>query len=244
MSNSYFQFKQFTIHQDRCAMKVTTDASLLGAWVAERVRSQEPGVGRILDIGTGTGLLALICAQKNPKAIIDAIEIDQDAAEQAAENIDASPWEDRIKIINADARNFSFRHQYDIIISNPPFYENELKADDKKKNIAHHNEGLLLHELLEIIKKNLQPGGTFYLLLPYKRNEELQKLIKQHELAIKHIVFIRQSVNHDYFRIILQGKLKTEEVPETTIDEISICDENQLYTENFKGLLKDYYLYL
>lgn len=244
MANSYFQFKQFIIHQDRCAMKATTDGCLFGAWVAERVGSQESGVRKILDVGTGTGLLALMYAQKNPKAIIDAIEMDQHAAEQAAENIDASPWEDRIKIINADVRNFSFRQRYDIIISNPPFYENELKADNKKKNIAHHNEGLLLHELLEIIKKNLQPDGTFYLLLPYKRNEELQKLIKQHELAIQQLVFIRQSFNHEYFRIMLQGKLKTDEVAETTIDEIAITGETQQYTSAFKELLKDYYLHL
>src|SRR6187549_428936 len=102
MANSYFQFKQFTIHQDRCAMKVTTDACLFGAWVAEEVRSQESGVRSSLDIGTGTGLLALMLAQKNPEANILAFEIDKDAAEQATNNIDSSLWKDQVDLLEAD----------------------------------------------------------------------------------------------------------------------------------------------
>lgn len=244
MSNSYFQFKQFIIRQDKCAMKVTTDGCLFGAWVAGRIGNPEPEVREILDIGTGTGLLALMYVQKNLKAVVDAIEIDEAAAEQAAENVDASPWEDRLKIINADVRSFSFTHLYDVIISNPPFYENELKSDDKKKNIAHHSADLTLPQLLTAIKNNLSREGVFYLLLPYKRNEELQKLIKQHELALQEIVFVRQSVNHDYFRIILKGKRKPGAASETKIDEISITDEKGSYTKIFKNLLKDYYLHL
>src|SRR5882724_12429409 len=122
MSNHFFQFKQFTIHQDHCAMKVTTDASLFGAWAEESVRSREPGVRNILDIGTGTGLLSLMLAQRI-NADIDAIEIDEAAAEQAIENTEASAWKERITVINADAKNYSFPKKYDCIISNPPFYE-------------------------------------------------------------------------------------------------------------------------
>ena len=123
-------------------MKVTTDGCLFGAWVAERVRSRESigrhrladgdaGAGSILDVGTGTGLLSLIIAQQC-SADITAVEIDKDAFQQASENIASSPWTDRIKIFHADARAFEFPGQYDVIISNPPFYENELKGDDTK----------------------------------------------------------------------------------------------------------------
>jgi len=224
-------------------MKVTTDASLFGAWAEESVRSREPGVRNILDIGTGTGLLSLMLAQRI-NADIDAIEIDEAAAEQAIENTEASAWKERITVINADAKNYSFPKKYDCIISNPPFYENELKSDNIKKNIAHHNEGLLLPELLSIIKNNLEHSGMFFLLLPYKRNTEIKDLLLQHEFALSKMMLVSQSINHDYFRIMISGKLKTGEAIETMIDEISIKDDKQQYTKEFTELLKDYYLHL
>lgn len=242
MSNSYFQFKQFTVQQDRCAMKVTTDGCLFGG--LSPALAEGEGVLRVLDIGTGTGLLALMFAQKKQNAFIDAIEIDKDSAEQSAENIAASPWADRIKVIHADAREYSFTYHYDVIISNPPFYENELKADDKKKNIAHHGDELSLTELLFIIKNNISPSGTFFLLLPYKRNEEIKNLLVENDLSISNMLFVKQSVQHGYFRIMLTGKLKVSESNETVIDEIAIRDDQQQYTSSFKDLLKDYYLHL
>jgi tRNA1Val (adenine37-N6)-methyltransferase len=224
-------------------MKVTTDACLFGAWATDRIKNEKLIINNCLDIGTGSGLLALILAQKGEFSI-DAIEIDKDAFEQAAENMAASPWADRIKIFRGDAREFNFPIQYDIIISNPPFYEKELMSDDAKKNLALHNEGLLLNELLDIIKKNLGPEGLFYLLLPYKRNEEIKDLLLEHEFDILQMTFVRQSVNHDYFRIMLAGKLKKDEPGETMIDEISIWDNKQQYTPEFRQLLKNYYLHL
>jgi tRNA1Val (adenine37-N6)-methyltransferase len=243
MANSYFQFKHFTIHQDRCAMKVTTDGCLFGAWVTGRVRSSESGVGSVLDIGTGTGLLSLMIAQKC-NADITAIEVDEDAFDQASENFSASKWKDRLKIIHSDTREYEFDRQYDFIVSNPPFYENELKGGSIKKNIAHHNEGLLLPELLAIIKRYLKPGGTFFLLLPFKRNEEIRKLFTENDLTIGQLVFVKQSTKHNFFRIILEGKIKTESTTEIKIDEISIKDEQDQYTPAFINLLKEYYLHL
>lgn len=241
MANSYFQFKQFTIHHDRCAMKVTTDACLFGGLLPA---STEGIAVSALDIGTGTGLLSLMFAQKNPTAVIDAIEMDADAAKQAAENVEASPWSNRIKIIRANAREFDYRKKYDVIISNPPFYEKELKGDNIKKNLAHHNEGLLLPELAEIIKKNLAPGGRFYLLLPYKRNEEVKKLFTGLRLPVQQVTLVKQSVRHDYFRMVLEGKPETGEQTVTMTGEISIKDDKDLYTPEFVRLLKDYYLHL
>ena len=243
MANSYFQFKQFTIHQDRCAMKVTTDACLFGAWVAEEVRSQESGVTSSLDIGTGTGLLALMLAQKNSETNILAIEIDKDAAAQAANNIDSSLWKDQVDILERDVKDFSFPEKFDLIISNPPFYEKELRSDIDRKNIAHHSENLTLKELLNIIKNNLNPDGNFFLLMPYKRNDEIKKLFNDLQVHISKMIFVRQSVKHDYFRIFIKGNLNTEEI-ETEFDEISIWNDKQQYTEEFVNLLKDYYLHL
>ncbi len=257
MANHYFQFKQFTIHQDRCAMKVTTDGCLFGAWVAELVRSEKPEVGsqklevkdqnsseNLLDIGTGTGLLSLMLAQTTDNLLIDAVEIDKDAVEQAKENIASSPWHNRINTIHINAKEFSGRHQYDLILSNPPFYENELKSGNSKKNKAHHDDGLLFNDLLTIIKRNLKPGGTFYLLLPYKRKDEIETFFTKNELAISHKTFVKQSTQHNYFRILLSGKHKTDKDVNFTTDEIAIRNENQQYTPAFIQLLKDYYLHL
>lgn len=244
MSNSYFQFKQFTVNQDRCAMKVTTDGCLFGAWTAGQVSDEKLEVRNTLDIGTGTGLLSLMLAQKNPETIIDAIEIDPEAAEQARANVAASPWSDRINVIHGNAKDFTFTRKYDIILSNPPFYEKELKGDDDKKNTAHHDGGLLLPELLTIIKQQLAPRGRFYLLLPYKRNEEIKELLLRHQMQISQLVLVKQSTSHSYFRILIEGTLATDEPLSTIIDELSIKDERGQYSPEFTELLKEYYLYL
>jgi tRNA1Val (adenine37-N6)-methyltransferase len=226
-------------------MKVTTDACLFGAWVAQEVKNEKLKVESVLDIGTGTGLLSFMLAQKNDDALmIHAIEIDKDAADQAKENAISSPWKERIDIINADVDDFSFVNKYDLIISNPPFYENELRSGSERKNIAHHSENLTLKELLNIIKNNLNRDGCFFLLLPYKRNDEIKRLLKDQQLYVSKILFVRQSIKHDYFRIFVKGDLKTSVPQEIEFHEISIWDENQQYTQAFIDLLKDYYLYL
>jgi tRNA1Val (adenine37-N6)-methyltransferase len=141
-------------------------------------------------------------------------------------------------------KSVSFLKKYDLIISNPPFYEKEIASDNAKTNIAHHDSGLRLEELLSIIKTNLTKGGTFYLLLPFKRNEEIKKILLRQNLLVSKIVFVRQSSNHDYFRMMISGKLSNVNDSETVIDEISIWDDQQQYTEQFKQLLQPYYLYL
>ncbi|WP_276501731.1 tRNA1(Val) (adenine(37)-N6)-methyltransferase [Terrimonas pollutisoli] len=244
MANSYFQFKQFMVHQDRCAMKVTTDGCLFGAWVAEQVKSENKEVTKLLDIGAGTGLLSLMVAQANSAIKLDAIEIDKDAFEQAKENIANSPWNSRISVFHGDAKEFSSPYLYDVIISNPPFYEKELKSENSKKNKAHHDEGLLLDDLLSIIKKNLAPGGEFYLLLPYKRKEAIDIAFAKNELAISHITFVRQSTQHHYFRIMISGKYPANKEGLSTTTELTIRNEKQEYMPEFIQLLKNYYLHL
>ena len=229
-------------------MKVTTDGCLFGAWVAGRIKNEKLIINNCLDIGTGTGLLSLLLAQKMD-APIDAIEIDKQAFEQATENAAAAPWNKRIKVFHADAKNFSGKHPYNLIISNPPFYENELKSGSNRKNVAHHSDDLEFKDLLITIKKNLHPDGIFCLLLLFKRNKEIKKLLTEHDFIVLQMTFVRPSVNHDYFRIMLIGKLKTGETTETMIDEISIkegslINPEQQYSPAFVNLLKDYYLHM
>ncbi|MEO7394931.1 MAG: methyltransferase [Chitinophagaceae bacterium] len=245
MSNSYFQFKQFKIYQDHCAMKVTTDSCLFGAWVAGKAKSGKSATCSVLDIGTGTGLLSLMLAQKI-NTFIDAIEIDKDSFEQAIENVKGSEWNEKITVHHIDAKEFAGDILYDLIICNPPFYENELKSGNNQKNIAHHSDKLELSELLDIIKNNLATDGIFCLLLPFKRNNEIKILLSENRLSITRITYVRQSKSHDYFRIMLIGKFTTDEITDPVIDEISIKDNTpeQSYTPAFTDLLKDYYLHL
>ncbi|HUS02889.1 MAG TPA: methyltransferase, partial [Chitinophagaceae bacterium] len=154
MANDYFQFKEFIIQQDKCSMKVCTDACLLGSLLPVTSKNAEP-INRVLDIGTGTGLLSLMYAQRNIHAVIDAVEIEEDSFKQANENFIRSKWNDRIKIFYTDIRKFAPAKKYDLIITNPPFYENELLSTEKNKNIAKHDEGLTFRDLTGIITKHL-----------------------------------------------------------------------------------------
>lgn len=240
MPNTFFKFKQFIVHQDKTAMKVTTDSCLFGAWVAQQIVKDNNADARMLDIGTGTGLLSLMVAQQTTGRI-DAIELDPEAIDQARENVNNSPWAPRLNVYEGDAKNYSFPHQYDFIFSNPPFYENELRSDNKKKNMAHHDDGLTLDELLLIIEKNLTPAGKFYLLLPYKRHDSILQIIRNSPFKLSQTILIRQTVNHDYFRIMLEGQLKGTS---NNSSEIAIRASEQEYTSEFISLLKDYYLYL
>ena len=241
MANSYFQFKQFIIHQDRSAMKVTTDSCLFGAWVAEEAGSQQSEAGNVLDIGTGTGLLSLMLAQKN-NSLITSVEIDKDAFLQASENITVSPWKDRIKIFHADIREFSSPVLYDIIVSNSPFYENEWPSGNSKRNTAHHSSELSFEDLVAIISAMLKPKGKFYLLLPYKRNEEIMKLLDLREMTVTQNILVRQSYDHNYFRFMIEGSF--EKSANTLTKEIAIKNKSNEYTKEFTALLKDYYLYM
>jgi tRNA1Val (adenine37-N6)-methyltransferase len=241
MPNSYFQFKQFTVFHDRSAMKVTTDACLFGAWCAYEIQNVKFKKGNFLDIGTGTGLLSLMVAQKS-NAIIDAVEIDTDAAEQAAENIGSSPWKENINVIKQDIVSFNPQKKYDCIISNPPFYENELASQKQEKNLAHHSSHLSLSQLLNTIKNLLNDDGAFFLLLPYKRIIEIEKLLNQHKLFIRKKLIVQQSTLHQPFRVMLMG-IK-EDLGQASVSTISIWNENRQYTQQFISLLKDYYLFL
>ena len=186
-------------------MKVCTDSCILGAWTSEKLERAE----KILDIGTGTGLLALMLAQKS-KAVIDGIESDPGSFIQATENILESPWSNRIRIIDGDVRHFSFPYKYDFIISNPPFYESDLRSPDQKKNKARHEVSLTLDELITVIRSCLLKTGLFSILLPYHRTAYFEKLAASNGFFLREKLTIRQTPEHQPFRVLfLYGQEKT-----------------------------------
>ena len=240
MANSYFQFKQFTIQQNNCAMKVCTDACLFGAWIAEILGQQNKRPQNILDIGSGTGLLSLMIAQKS-NAAIDGVEIDTEAFLQSLENIQQSPFNKRIVITNTDVLALQFSKKYDWIIANPPFFEQDLKSDNHQKNSAKHDSTLTLQQLLQVVDKTLHQEGYFALLLPYHRAGFFIEAAKKSTLYLTKKVLIKQTPGHDYFRAML---VFTRQQKMVSIEEIIIKNEANNYTEVFTGLLKDYYLFL
>jgi tRNA1Val (adenine37-N6)-methyltransferase len=241
MANSYFNFKKFSISHDKCAMKVTTDACVFGAYVAKEISSNTK-IETALDIGTGTSLLSQMIAQST-KFFIDAIELDKSAFEQAVENNSASPYGKKINIINGDARTFSYEKSYDLIFSNPPFYEQDLKSPNAQKNLAHHDEGLLLDDLANIISVQLTPSGQFFILLPYKREAEAIALFSNQELVAEKVMRVKPTTASPYSRSIISGRKGQGAVKKIAHEEIAIQENNQ-YTDSAKELLKPYYLFL
>jgi tRNA1Val (adenine37-N6)-methyltransferase len=218
-------------------MKVCTDACLFGAMVA----NYKPQTSYCLDIGTGTGLLSLMFAQKNPETIIDAVELDTGAAEQAKENFTASPWKDRLNIFQADILTFTTEKKYDLIISNPPFFENDLRSTDETKNKAKHDTSLSLAELLQAVEVLLAGEAVFSVLLPYQRVNDFIEEAAKLKLQLTRQVLVKQTAGHDYFRgILFFSRVKYQ----FTNSEIIIKNKEGNYSPEFVAALKDYYLYL
>ncbi len=215
-------------------MKVCTDSCILGAWTSGHIQQAE----KILDIGTGTGLLALMLAQKS-KATIDGIESDPGSFIQATENILQSPWANRIRIFDGDARHFTFPYKYDFIISNPPFYESDLQSPNQKKNKAKHEASLTLEELISVIRSCLLKTGHFSILLPCHRAVYFEKLAASNGFFLHEKLTIRQTPKHPPFRTIcLYGQEKKEDL---IADEFTIKNSEGKYCREFAELLEDYY---
>lgn len=224
-------------------MKVCTDACLFGALLANSIFSgtKTKDALQCLDIGTGTGLLSLMAAQQNNEIKIDAIEIDAPAAEQAKENIAASPWANNIQVFNEDIISFSPEKKYDRIFSNPPFFKDDLKSAVKAKNNAKHDTSLSLLQLLHVVDSYLHPDGFFAILLPYHRVDYFIEESKKNGLYLTQQILVKQTMKHKFFRGILFFNRKEMKVE---LSEIIIKDPEQNYTAEFAAALKDYYLFL
>ena len=218
-------------------MKVCTDACIFGAWVANKMDRGETVPRHILDIGSGTGLLSLMLAQKST-AEIDAVEIDADAASQSKENIEGSPWKEKIRVINVSVTEFAKDKKYDLIISNPPFFEDQLASPDVKKNTAMHSTSLTLKELAVTVKELLSPAGKAAILLPYDRKEFFEEILNNLPLYINEIVNLSHSRSHKAFRRFMFISNENKSSPER---EMIIKDNTGEYTPEFIFLLKDYY---
>ncbi|MBR3859040.1 MAG: methyltransferase [Bacteroidaceae bacterium] len=232
-----FTFKQFAISQERCAMKVGTDGVLLGAWArVEHCR-------RILDMGTGTGLVALMAAQRSQADIV-AIDLDADAVAQAAENVAASPWESRIQVVQADARQVesgkTFHFQlFDAILCNPPFFENSLKSPDVARTMARHTDTLSFDELARSAARLLSPEGELSVVIPYDRAHDMTV-----SAACCGLFATRQTV----IVPVEGGKPKrilmafSREGAAHTVETLCIHDAQRQYTPEYVRLVEAFYL--
>ena len=234
MGGNQFRFKQFTILQDRCAMKVGTDGTLLGAWV------DISGAEKILDIGTGTGLIALMLAQRS-LAEIDAVEIDTDSSIQARENIELSPWSDRIKVKNYSIQKYAdiCQKRYDLIVSNPPFFENASKAAKKARTVARHTDFLSQADLLQAAVQLLSETGIFAVIYPVEQAENFQTKAEYFGLFCQRKLYVKPMAEIPTKRILME--LSKNQLPyqeNTLIIEV----KQYVYTAEFITLIKDFYL--
>lgn len=234
MPASTFRFKQFTIHQDRCALKVGTDGAVLGAWATvNRAR-------RILDIGTGTGVLALMAAQRNTLARIDAVEIDEAAAAQAADNAAASPWSDRVRVHWMDARRLSASEPYDLVICNPPYYPGEMSAADPSASVAKHGAELKLDELMTTVHRLLAADGRFSVILPANREPDILDLAGRVGLFVVRRGALHYLGGRPNKRVLLEFSRHQAE-PED--DTITVEHAPGSFTEQYRSLLADFMLH-
>lgn len=237
MSNSYFRFKEFTVQQDRCAMKITTDACLQGAWTP-----LPTAAATVLDIGTGTGLLALMLAQRNPAMHIDAIELDAEAAMQAAENAAASPWANRITVLQGDVSAYAFTKKYDVVITNPPFFNSSLLGPDARRNSARHTHSLSYPALLQAVDGCLAPGGYLSILLPVAEFAIWQQHCAANGWYNVGQLHICHRPGAAAKRII--GLFSRQDTPIASSEELTIYNTDGAYSADFSRLLGPYYLAL
>jgi tRNA1Val (adenine37-N6)-methyltransferase len=237
MPNPYFRFKEFTIHMDRCAMKVGTDGVLLGAW------SDCSGKENVLDIGTGTGLIALMIAQRENKSRITAIELDEAAYIQAQENVLISPWKDRISVVHSSYQQFvkDCSDKFDLLVCNPPFFTQSFLSDDNERMMARHDSTLPLEELIRESKEIMAQNGSLAFVFPYDRDEDVKRVSEAHGFYIHKRLIVKPTIRKQPKRILYEiGPRKKTFQEQTLIIEDKGRHE---YSDEYIALTKDFYLH-
>jgi tRNA1Val (adenine37-N6)-methyltransferase len=258
--NLGFQFKQFYIAHDRCAMKVGTDGVLLGAWATTDQVPLSHLPCTILDVGTGSGLVALMLAQRFPQAQIDAIDIDEAAVSQATDNFLASPWSDRLHAYYSKVQEWKMVHGtcpngkgYDLIVSNPPYFRNSLKNPDKGREMARHTDTLSYDELLRHSARLLAQDGTLALILPADTEQEVTKTAKCYSLYPVRVTRVYSKLSKPTRRVLLcftntpslpSDSAPGQELPCSpfTEDTLVLEDAQGARSAAYKEITKDFYL--
>lgn len=236
MSNQPFKFKQFKVKQDKCAMKIGTDAVLIGAWA-----SLKNNPFSILDIGSGTGVLALMLAQRSTAELIDALEIDEIAYEQCVENFESSQWSDRLFCYHASLQEFAeeIDDKYNLIISNPPFYQEDYKSKNKQRDLARFEDAMPFEHLVIYASKLLSEKGIFSVIIPFKEEVHFIDLALKANLFPNRILHVKGNSSSKTVRSLVefsfvQSEIKTEELIIETL--------RHQYTQDYINLTKDFYL--
>jgi len=231
-----FKFKQFSVIQDRCAMKIGTDGVLLGAWV-----TVENNPESILDIGAGTGVISLQLAQRSLAPTIDAVEIDNDAYEQCSENFEASPWGDRLFCYHASIQEFASEidEKYDLIVSNPPFYTAEYKSENPSRDLARFEDALPFRHLIICVAHLLSENGVFAVVLPKNEADNFIALTSENKLFLKRICNVKGTPNSEIKRVLLEFSFHQKALIE---ELLTIENTRHNYTREYIELVKDFYI--
>jgi len=231
--NNWFEFKQFRIEQEKAAMKVGTDGVLLGAWAPVK------DALRILDVGTGTGLITLMLAQRS-NAWIDAVEINKLACEEAEFNFAQSAWNDRLKIFNTDFREFADLpcEPYDLIVSNPPYFVNSLKTKNAALSVARHDELLSFGQLIIGAQKLLNKTGRFCVIIPFTSCTDFRESARLAGFYLRQLTRIIPKYGRSPKRVLLEFTIEPGYPVE---NEFTILDENGYFTDNYKTLTSPFY---
>ena len=233
MKDELFLFKQFSVDQAHCPMKINTDGVLLGAM------AHHPSPWQILDIGTGTGVIALMLAQRFPAAQVEAVEIDAQAADTANRNFKNADFVNRPVVHHTSFENFSTTKKYDLIVSNPPFFVNDLKNPDVRKTTARHTNESFFQCLLQKSAAMLNEGGKLWLILPVKQAEKIVADASAHGLVLAERIQVYSDISKPAFRQICCFSNRNEDFTE---QDFVIYQSHNTYTEVYRRLLKDFFL--
>ena len=233
-SSSHFHFKHFTVRHDRCTMKVGTDAVLLGAWV------NVTDAQSILDIGTGSGVIALVLAQRTKESVrIESVEIEKDDADQALENFNSSPWSSRMSVHHVPLQEFRPSHQFDMIVTNPPYFNRSLEPPSTKRQQVRHTTTLSYDELLSAVVRLLAENGRFNLILPFQEALMFSELAFRYGLFCSRRYYFKTRREKPVERILMEFTMQAKSMIE---GEILLYENGLEWSPSYRGLIADFYI--